>query len=285
MSALKWKIQAATLFVFTVSAAKAAVKAGEDEATQAATTICHELQYNTLLANKLQATVNSAYRAATSEADLAAAHKLAALYSLDSNKRLGHQALAAIAESYARTKWEAAEENDRQITPAIVALRDRAAQLYVLRSKHMKGAATAAQSTYKSSQGTPKAGTHHCDTVFTPQEAESVNCSLANEQLGQITPENVKPEQLGKVKLTPEAVFKKQTITVSAQSQGTANSYNTASSTKGYCTETSTAADSATNILGATVTVQSNLITLESKPLFKNPPPPPQLARGIVTNE
>ncbi|SCU66638.1 uncharacterized protein TEOVI_000888700 [Trypanosoma equiperdum] len=271
MSALKWKIQAAILFVFTVTAAKAAVTAGEDEATQASSTICHELQYNTLLANKLQATVTSAYSAASEEGDLAAAHRLAALYTLDNDKALGHQALAAIAESYARSKRQAAAENDRKITPAIVALRDRAAQLYVLRSKHMKAAAAAAQSNYKGGENTPKAGTHHCDTVFTPAEAEPENCSLEEKHLGEITTANIKPEQIGKVKLTPEAVFKKQTITVSAQSQGTAGSYNSASSTQGYCTETNTAADSATNILGATLTIGEATVTLAKTALFDNP--------------
>ncbi|SCU68271.1 uncharacterized protein TEOVI_000050000 [Trypanosoma equiperdum] len=238
MSTLKWKIQVATLFVFTVTAPEAAATKGEDEATQASRTICHELQYNTVLANKLQTAVNSAYRAAATEADLAAAHRLAALYSSDSNKQLGHQALAAIAESYARTKIKAAEEADAKITPAIIALRDRAARLYVLRQKPMQGTARPASSSY-------------CDA-----------------HLGQITAANVKPEQLGKVRPTADAVFKKQTITVSAQSQGTEGPYSSASSTQGYCTETNTAADSATNILGATLTIGEATVTLATQPLF-----------------
>nr|APD73747.1 variant surface glycoprotein 1125.1563 [Trypanosoma brucei] len=268
MSTLKWKIQVATLFVFTVTAPEAAATKGEDEATQASRTICHELQYNTVLANKPQATVNSAYREANTEGDLATAHRLAALYTYDRHKALGHQALAAIAESYARTKIKAAEEADAKITPAIIALRDRAARLYVLRQKPMQGTARPASSSYCDSQGTPKAGTHHCNTVFTPEEAEGDNFSVEEAHLGQITAANVKPEQLGKVRPTADAVFKKQTITVSAQSQGTEGSYSSASSTQGYCTETNTAADSATNILGATLTIGEATVTLATQPLF-----------------
>ncbi|SCU65767.1 uncharacterized protein TEOVI_000901400 [Trypanosoma equiperdum] len=243
---------------------------GLDAAATAANTLCDEIRYLMALANRLEAKTKGATAFSETEENLAQAHRLLAQMKVGKTTAAGHTVLATIAEARAHQARSSIAAAEKVITPAVKALRARAAMALEARKKHMKTITTTEQATHNGADPNPSSSSTSCTALHTPTLAETDNCSIESDANTQVKESNIDLTKIAKLKLAPDAIFGVQKISLVARAKGTMGTINGKSSDPGWCAQ-GNGAKSGNDVLGAEATPQGGSITLTAEQMFDDP--------------
>nr|APD73727.1 variant surface glycoprotein 1125.1540 [Trypanosoma brucei] len=243
---------------------------GLDTAATAARTLCDEIRYLMVLANRLETKTKGAAAFTETEGKLAQAHRLLAQMKVGKPAAAGHTVLATNAEARANQARSSIAAAKKVIGPAVKALRARAAMALAASKKHMKTIQTAAQETHNGADSNASARSTSCTAVHIPTLTEADNCSIESDANTQVKENNIELNKIAKLKLAPDDIFGPQKISLVARAKGTMGTIDWPSSSSGWCAQKS-GPKAGSKVLGVEATPQATSIRLAEQQMFDDP--------------
>nr|APD73233.1 variant surface glycoprotein 1125.465 [Trypanosoma brucei] len=258
----------ALLLLLNIAAASLQVP-GYDTAGGKVTNVCEEATYAYALAYQLEQRLEPLKISVVKLKNSALAHAMAAAQTDDIQRKRGSTALAALAQSRYATAALNLQTAQQKTLEATTALKNRAAQILTAAKKHITSEATASATAYSGSQNKMTGG-KVCSFTNTYKSHQTGDCDFSKITEGTIKAADTNPNELTKIKLSPDALFQLQTLNVKAEAKGDiGTTAPSTATTQGSCYDSGSAANPTNTGITAQVTAIPSSLAQQEVNIFE----------------